>query len=264
LLFRISDPELLTKQRLFLETKEEHNLAKIEHERKKELNLNKVVTDSELAEANSLFNLLTARLKGQRIELRSIGINIEKLENELTFQNSIPVYSPTNGVVSNVFVNKGQMVQPEDKLMDIANNKDTKLLIQVLARDVPLLEKGQQVSFSLPRSEKTLNAKISKISPTLDTEKGTLHVFCDIAETDCSAVIPGMFVNAEILAGSKKTKALSNQAYMKEGKQLYGYLVKDDHLEKISLDDYQVYQNYLLLPDSFDSEMVIEGAYYIE
>ncbi|MEZ4885865.1 MAG: efflux RND transporter periplasmic adaptor subunit [Chitinophagales bacterium] len=264
LLFTIVNPNLIEKQRILLETKAELILAQKDFERKRLLQSENATPQKTFDETLSRKDFLTAKYKGLRSELELLGIGVDALEQNQAFQSKISIYANQSGYVHEVFVNKGQMIQPQDRLMEISNNDHIHLELQVLSKDVPLLKKGQKVLFSLPDSPKQFEAEIVKLNPMIDEETGTLKVHCHIEKGQGEIAKAGMFVNAEIEVAPHEVVGLPLEAVVKEGNDYYAYLIEGDLFKKRLLEEVQVNSDFVTFKELNSQEMVVAGAYYLE
>ncbi len=264
LLFTIVNPNLIEKQRILLETKAELILSQKDYERKRLLQSENATSQKTFDETLSRKDFLTAKYKGLRSELELFGIAVEDLEQSQTFQSKISIYANQSGYVHEVFVNKGQMIQPQDRLMEISNNDHIHLELQVLSKDVPLLEKGQKVLFSLPDSPKQFKAEIVKLNPMMDEEKGTLKVHCHIKKGQGEVAKAGMFVNAKIEVAAHEVSGLPLEGVLKEGENYYAYLIEGDFFKKQLLENVKVSSDFVTFKELTAEKMVVSGAYYLE
>jgi cobalt-zinc-cadmium efflux system membrane fusion protein len=263
-LFSITNSELIEKQRLFLETKAELSLSNKTYERKRVLQAENATTAVAWDEAQAKKELLSATYNGLKSELKMLGIDTDALENEQKFQSHVTVYASHSGFVSEVDVNRGQMVSPETKLMEISNDAHIHLALQILSKDATLVAKDQRVEFTLPNNPKIMGAKIEKINPVLDDRTGTLNVHCHIDKKDTKYTIPGMFVNASISVEEREFSGLPLNAVIKEGNEYYAFVVVGEYLEKQLLDNTQVHGDFVTFDGLKSEQMVVSGAYYVE
>ena len=263
LLFTILNPDLVVKQRILLETKAELSLAEKDFARKKSLQAENAITQKAYDEALGRKEILSAKYSGLKSELKLLGINIEALEAEKKFQTKHYIYASESGHVHKVLTNQGQMVHPDDKLMDIANNDHIHLELQILSKDVPFIKIGQKVQFTLPNNQHVYFADVIKLNPMMDEETGTLNVHCHIEKEHEPEMKPGMFVNAQIEVESIDIQGLPLEATIKSGEQYFGFFVEDGLLVKHQLENVQVRDGFVTFDNVPEREIVIKGAYYL-
>ncbi|NNC86051.1 MAG: efflux RND transporter periplasmic adaptor subunit [Bacteroidia bacterium] len=264
LLFTLVNPELIEKQRHFLESKAEYNRAEKEFLRKKSLFAEEATSKKAFEESSANYELLRAKFLGLKSELKLIGVNVKSLEEKQEYQSRLGIYAADAGYVHSILTNKGSMVEPHDKLMEIANDDHIHVELQVLAKDVAQLSKNQKVSFTLPNNNNTYDASIEKLNPMVDNETGTLNVHCHIAKDHAKYVKAGMFVNAEIAVDAKKVRGLPSEALIKEGEMYYAYVVKEEQLIKYPLNNPMEYDGFVSFDEIPFDQMLVAGAYYVE
>ena len=263
LLFTILNPALIEKQRILLETKAAYELAQKDFLRKQTLQAENATTQKSFDEALAQKEILGAKYNGMKSELLLLGINLEALEMEQTFQPKHYIYADESGYVHKVQVNKGQMIHPDDRLMDLANNDHIHLELQILSKDVPFLEIGQQVEFMLPNNPHTYMAEVVKLNPIIDKETGTLNVHCHIEEDHEKDMKAGMFVNAEIEVEAVEVQGLPIQATIKEGENYFAFFVEEGKLVRHQLDNPKMQDGFVTFNNMPKGEVVIAGAYYL-
>lgn len=264
-LFRLQQPELIVKQRLLLETKAALALAEQEAQRQNTLAAGDATT-SQLREASQAqLQGLQATYQGLRAELQQIGIRLSALEEEGQFQSSIGVYAPSNGYVHQVLVHQGQMIQPSDLVMEIADKKHIHLELDIPARYAAAVEKGQKIAFHLPGSDFSGEAEVVKINPMVDMDSGTLRVHGHFgAAIPEERLIPGLLVSARLLLQSQSVTGLPKAAVVKEGTAYFAFRPQAEGFEKIALDDAVNHGDFVSFSNTSEGKWVIGGAYYIE
>ncbi|HLW49848.1 MAG TPA: efflux RND transporter periplasmic adaptor subunit [Sphingobacteriaceae bacterium] len=263
-LVTITFPGLIDNQRLFLETEVELERAQKDLNRKDELRKSNATSVVAFEEAESRVRLLEARSKGLRKQLELWGINIDRLLLDHDYQNAVRIVAPIGGVIDEIFVHPGQMITPEDPIMNIATLKNLHLDLQVLARHASAIRLGQKVEFTLPGETQTRSAVISKINPQMNPGNETLNFHAHPDQGSGDKLIPGMFVKAQIKLDSIRVSGLPVDAVIRQEGLHYAYGLDNDQVVK------QVLQSVERLGDLvvFDSlpyrEYVIKGAYYME
>lgn len=264
LLTTIQNPQLVEKQRQFLETKANLDYARKDYARKKILKAGNATPDKTFDESQNQYDLLTATYNGLKQELTLLGIDMDALEYSGAYQSSVNVYATTSGYVHEVLVNKGQMIAPETRLMEIADIAHLHLEVQVLPKDISGIKKGQKVRFTLPNSSENFSAEIIKINPMLDEIKGTLQVHCHIKHRNKKGFVSGTFVNAQIEKGSADTEGLPLSAVVKEGETYFAFQIKNGEAVKTVLENVRVTDDFVLFDGSKSGDWILEGGYYVE
>ena len=263
-LVSIVNPALIEKQRLFAETYAELKQSESELKRQETLSMDQATSLRKIEEVQSRHELLKARYEGLKSELKMIGIDTEGVTMNQNYQTKVTLYAQQNGWVHTVKVNKGQMINPENALMEMANSDHIHLELSVLAKDVSLLEIGQEVLFEVPQGKEMYKAKIVNLNPMLNNENGTLMVHCHIEKEHNEKVKAGMYVQAQVVVGPKELAGLPLNAVVKEGDIYYAYAVNENSVEKVQLEQVELYTDFLTFKTIPNTEFVTSGAYYLE
>jgi len=213
----LEDMQFIELQQDYLMAKEKFELAQNEHKRQKELNLNKAASDKVLEQ-------ITTEMRTQRITMSSLeqklnllGINAKTL-NVNNISKTIKVVSPINGLVSKVNVNIGKYVNPTDMLFELIDKKDIVLTLNAFEKDVASLSVGQSVMVYANASDtKKYGAKIAFINQSLNGDRAA-EIICKV-NTYNPALLPGLFVNAEVEIENQKALTVPEDAVVRwEGK----------------------------------------------
>ncbi|MEN2489532.1 efflux RND transporter periplasmic adaptor subunit [Flavobacterium sp. B11] len=213
----LEDMQFIELQQDYLMAKEKFELAQNEHKRQKELNLNKAASDKVLEQ-------ITTEMRTQRITMSSLeqklnllGINAKTL-NVNNISKTIKVVSPINGLVSKVNVNIGKYVNPTDMLFELIDKKDIVLTLNAFEKDVASLSIGQSVMVYANASDtKKYAAKIAFINQSLNGDRAA-EIICKV-NTYNPALLPGLFVNAEVEIENQKALTVPEDAVVRwEGK----------------------------------------------
>jgi cobalt-zinc-cadmium efflux system membrane fusion protein len=263
-LFVLSNPDLIPKQRILLETKSALSLAKKDFAREQILETDDATTQKELDQSLAQKELLEAKYKGLKAELQLIGIDIATLENNYNFQSEIAIRAPHSGFITNLLVQKGSLVSPEDKLTTIIAKDKMSLELNVLSKYIPLLTKGQEVLIKVPNSSHSFSASVEQLSSVVNRSNGTLVVYCTFDTKEIQELKPGMFVNGLIKVNNREVRGLSNDAVVKEGEQYFAYFVEGNALVKTLLKDVLSSNSFITFSNEIPQRMVVKGAYYVE
>ncbi len=258
LLPRVSNPQLVQKQRELLETRAKLNSAGVVYERQQVLDAGNATTAAALEAGRAAVELLTATYGGLRSELTQYG-----LEDKGNFQTSVGVYATSNGYVHEVLTNQGSMVMPTDELIQLADTEHLHLELRVPSRKVAAVKLGQEVIFQLPYNETRGRAVVEKINPMADLETATLGIHCHFDRPLPEGIIPGLFVNATIAAGERRLTGLPLDAVVKEGQQYFGFRKTGEDYTKTALVDAQDMGDFISFSNAAVGEWVTGGAYYL-
>lgn len=264
-LLRVSNPTLLAQQRELLEYRAQLATARLELERQETLDAGSATTAQQLTAARGAVELLAASYGGLKAELTALGVNVDDLERTRTFQSSIGVYAAGSGYVHAVKTNRGQMVSPDNELLQLASTEHLHLELSVPSREIGALQKGQTVTFQTPFDGGSGQAIVTKINPLVDVETATLNVHCHLEGKLSEGIVPGLFLNARIQTGERSLVGLPLSGVIREGDLFYGYRRVGEDWEKTLLPQASARGDFVTFAAGEwpDAEWVTGGAYYL-
>ncbi len=220
----MEDPQFIQLQQDYLTAQAKLTFLESEYHRQKELNQSKASSDK-------LFQQTQADYMSQKIlvnslfqKLQLIGIHPANL-NENNISRSVNIYSPINGFISEVNVNIGKYVNPSDVLFEIVNPNDIHLALNVFEKDINRLKPGQEViAYTNTNPEKKYKCEIMLVGRELSSER-SVEVHCHFKEQD-KALIPGMFMNAEIQIENNSAYTLPSDAIVNYENKPYVFIAK--------------------------------------
>ena len=213
----VENPEFIEFQREYLEVLANNDFLKADFERQQTLNDEQVTSTKVFQKAKSSYLINKANINALESKLRLIGINPATVKNG-TISSVVNVYSPINGVVREVYINRGKYFNPEDVLMDITDASDLHVELKVYEDDIPLIKDGQRIRFRLANApEKWMEAEVFLIGNNVREDRSiTIHGHLKEHNED---LLPGMFVNAAIEVEALQQYALPEEAIVRfEGK----------------------------------------------
>ena len=99
--------------------------------------------------------------------------------------------------------------------MEIVNATHLHLEIQIFEKDAIRVEKGQRIRFRVPEySDEIYSAEVHLIGKSIDKDR-TVEVHGHLDEKNQEKFIPGMFIQAEIMAEEKMKPSLPAKALTK-------------------------------------------------
>ena len=213
----VENPEFIEFQREYLEVLANNDFLKADFERQQTLNDEQVTSTKVFQKAKSSYLINKANINALESKLRLIGINHANVKNG-TISSVVNVYSPINGVVREVYINRGKYFNPQDVLMDITDASDLHVELKVYEDDIPLIKNGQRIRFRLANApEKWMEAEVFLIGNNVREDRSiTIHGHLKEHNED---LLPGMFVNAAIEVEALQQYALPEEAIVRfEGK----------------------------------------------
>ncbi len=226
LLCTLTHPELVRMQRDYLKARARLKFLEAERTRKETLAAMDATSRRAFEEVTAEYEATLAEVKSLRTELQLMGLPVAKIEAG-NLQSALAIHAPLGGYVAKVAINKGKLVQPEDLLYEIVDDSHVHLELQVFAKDLPLLRKGQRVLALAPDGADTLRAEVHLISHRVDADKGTALVHAHFAREPV-AIAPGTILQALVLTEAEEVWALPEEAVIREGDKHFIYLRQPD------------------------------------
>lgn len=263
----MEDPQYIQLQQDYLTAKTRLIYAEQEFNRQKELNASKASSDKIFQQSLAEFNSQQILLNSLAEKLRLIHINPDKLTpGKISRTVSLP--SPIDGFVSKVNVNIGKYVNPADAVFEIVNPEDIHLALDVFEKDVNKLFIGQSlIAYTNADPEKKYFCEILLISKDISENK-SFKVHCHFEKYD-KALLPGMFMNAEIQVKNNKGYVLPADAIVSSDKKQYVFIEQaNNHFKMIQVETGAT-ENEFTSIDSMsgdklnDKKVVVKGAYDI-
>lgn len=123
-------------------------------------------------------------------------------------QARITLYSPMNGVVTELNAREGMTVMPGNTLMQLNGLDTVWSYAEVPENQAALLHVGQPVSATTPALPgRTFTGKVQAILPQVDAKTRTLKARLELNNTD-HTLVPGMFVNMAFTDGQSRSALL--------------------------------------------------------
>lgn len=259
----MEDQQYIQLQQDYLTTRSKLNYLEAELQRQKELNQSKAASDKVLQQTQMEYTTQKITLGALGEKLKLIHINPQTI-NESAISKSVNIYSPINGFVSRVNVNIGKYVNPADILFELINPEDIHLNLKLFEKDLDKLFIGQPlVAYTNAHPEKKYACEISLISKDLLEDK-TADVHCHFEKYD-NALIPGMYMNAEIQLKNNKTLAVAEDAIVNFEGSAYVFLPLGNNRYQLTPVETGIKENgYLELKNAkqlLGKEIVTKGAY---
>ena len=210
----ITNMTFITLQEDYLRTKADLELAETEVARQQTLNDGNAGSLKTLQQAQSALNVLHTKKSSLQRQLDLIGINTDKLSNS-TIQSTVNIAAPIGGVVSEVLVNIGSYVDPNNPIAEIVDNSQLHLDLYVYEKDLMKLKVGQTIHFTLTNNPgKEYDATLFAISNTFEQETKAIAVHAQV-KGDKTNLIDGMSITAlislnNILLDAVPTEAIVN------------------------------------------------------
>ena len=139
---------------------------------------------------------------GLRAEARAAQANLESARQELEsarfLEASMIIRSPMSGTVGARYIEEGEMLTREDKLITIIDTQSLYAIFNIPEAEALKLEKGMTASIVLDGTGGTYNGTVDLVSPQADSQSFTFLVRVIMDADDEGLLKPGMFARITI------------------------------------------------------------------
>jgi len=164
----------------------------------------------EIKRQEALVLLMTASL---RAELEAANAMLEANEKELASANlalkELTMLSPLSGIVGARYLEEGERVKPQDKIISLIDTKSLYAIIPVREKDALRIEKGMPASVLIDGTGETRDGIVDLIYPQADSQSLSFLVRVLLKETQnpnsVSKLKPGMFARVAVNLGPPNT-----------------------------------------------------------
>jgi len=140
--------------------------------------------------------------------------------------NDTVIRSPIAGVVAMRYVQAGEKVSADNKLLDIVNLQKMELEAAVPTNDITNVAIGQRVTLRIEGLPQTIEGKVVRINPATQSGSRSVLVYVQIANPQ-NQLRSGMFAEAQLILKTKTgVLALPQNAIRKDGNGTYVYVVE--------------------------------------
>ncbi len=187
-----------------------------ELERQQNLSAEDIGVKKKLQQAEAEFNSNQALIKSLEAKLRLLGTNVATLKKG-DISSIVNIVAPISGFIKSTNINTGKSVTPNDVLFELISKEHLHVELKVLEKDAFKIQKGQNVLIDDKRLGDKVEGTVFLVGQTFEDESKAINIHVHLNnEQQEQKLIPGMFVNAKILTGTHKTKALPESAVLRE------------------------------------------------
>lgn len=208
----IENPEFINLQQQYVEIGEQLSYLKSEYERQQIMLDEKITSQKNFLKVESDYKSALARHQSLKKNLEMLNINPDAASRR-EISSSAPIFSPIEGSVTEILVNRGSYVSSADKILEIINTDAVLLHLKVFEKELLHLKKDQEIRFSIPEiSNKTFTGKIDLIGASIDSNTRMATVLGKITNEEENHFSAGMFVEAEVVISEQMKMALPESA----------------------------------------------------
>ncbi len=241
-----------------------------ELQRQKTLNAEDVGARKKLQQAQADYGSNRALVNALSLKLRTLGTSIEAL-NKGTLSPVMRIVSPVGGYVTASNVHLGQQVATTDVLFQVMDQKHKHLELNVYEHDAFKIKNGQTILLKDAKlGSETVRGRVYLVGKAFEGEARTINVHGHVDnEAQEARLIPGMFLNARILTGTRTATTLPEEAVVRKGQNGFVYIPTDQArtYRRIPVKLGQSEQGRIEIipvkPTNL-SQVIIKGAYFLE
>ncbi len=141
-----------------------------------------------------------ASVQARADRLRNLGMSDSQI-NEISKNHALPedvyVVSPTDGFILSRSISSGMRFEKHADLYTIADLSHVWIVAEVLGRDAKAFRAGATARITLPDTDETFRATVSKVLPEVDPATRSLKLRLE-ADNPGFKLRPNMFVNVEL------------------------------------------------------------------
>lgn len=214
---RLEDVQYISLQEDYLNMKEKLRYTEKEFFRQKVLNESKANSDKVFEQTEMLYHSQKIALKSLAEKLSLLNIDPNTL-SEKGLSRGVTLYSPIDGYVSEVNVNRGKYVNPDDVLFELIDLNDLHLAIKVFEKDIDKIFLGQKIlAYTNAQPNKTYEVEVRLMGKDIGAD-GSIEVYCHLINPDRN-LFPGMYMNGEVEVRGAQVYSLPEEAVVSyEGK----------------------------------------------
>ena len=268
-LTRISHPDLLSKQKDYLESEIALIAAEKDFQRKQGLQANKATSELAFEKAENIYQQALVHRNALKAEMKSIGIKVDALLESKELQNSIAILAPRSGYIDAIHTRPGKLCLTTEALYQIVDLNHMHLELNVLAKDISKIKTDQKVELQTAGHSETIAAEIHRLAPGIDPDTKTAQVHAHIVQPDkgkSPKLLPGAFINAQIIIEERNAWVLPEGGVLRTGTEAFVFAKTLELYEKIKVNTGFIGDGIVEILNSEalqGKSLVSKGAYYI-
>lgn len=214
--------DLSAAQLGFLKALAQEQLAQRAAARARQLLAAEVIGEAELQRRDSELAQCSAEVRTWRDQLRVLGLSreaIERVEKTRAVDSVTPLIAPIDGIVLERKATVGQVVQPADTLLVIADLSSLWLVADVPEQAAGSTRPGKAVSVEIAALDnRRINGRLSYVAATVDPESRTIRARLDVPNPD-GLLKPAMLATMTLQDAPRRERVVPTAAVVREGNQ---------------------------------------------
>ncbi len=189
-----------------------------------------VAAQEELIEAKKVEKSNPLLLDATRKKLRHWKLSnaqINQIENSKEPIRNFDLLADFEGIVTNKLVNSGDHLHEGEGLLEITNLSKVWVVFEVYEQNLGKVALGDNITFGTNSSSENWDAKISFISPEVDSETRIVEVRADVSNRN-GALKPDMLIEGSLSTSSTSGLLVPRSAVLWTGKRSVVYTKTND------------------------------------
>ena len=244
LLARLQDPMYIDLQRSYLEGLSKLEYLQADFERKTELQKTESVSSKQYQAAKRDLETVKIEVDALAAQLKMAGFNTAKIQRT-GVQNEVEIRSPINGFVTNVKVNQGIHLASGEVLFELIDPSHVHIELNVYPNDLSKLAEGQWVYYRVAGSDVSRKGDIKLINKAVTADSRSILVHVHPEKEDEDDLLPGTFIQAEIVVSTKKGMVLPIGAVTRLENTYVAYLKVEGGVKAVFFSPEYVSQQYV-------------------
>jgi membrane fusion protein (multidrug efflux system) len=141
--------------------------------------------------------------------------NIQALENRLS---KYTIRAPFDGILSMVYINKGTLVRPNQKLGEFIAPNVFELESAVSKTEAALIKIGDSVALKTQGGDLSIFGRVSRKNANLNPQTQSLSIYVEVKG---SQLYEGMFLSGAINAGNAENAAVVDRKLLNDNQQIF-------------------------------------------
>ncbi len=219
----LEHPDFIKLQQDYIDARNSLSFLEKEYQRQKELADNDAGTGKIFQRSESEYNGAKSRVNALAGQLRVYSVNMTQLANG-KITSSIILKAPITGYIAKVNASTGGYAEPNTALFEIIDNSQIHCDLMVYEKDIFKIKVGQKILFSITnvpdyqnkKGGKTIEGEVFGINKSFEGNSKAISVHAKI-KNESHELIPGMYVDALIDVGNRKTTVVLSDAVFETG-----------------------------------------------
>lgn len=207
----IEGMQLIELQEQYLSARVLAEQAEREYQRQRDLQAQQATSDRAVRDAETLARQRRIAAHALAERLRLIGIIPEHM-TDTSLSRVIAIRSPVTGYVASIAVSTGQVLSPDQRIVELVDGSDVHLVLRAFEEDIPHIRPGQRLTVTVDADRRRrYSAHVVTIGHVLDSTR-TAELHCHFDQYDPARLRPGMYAVAELDVASAEGYILPRSA----------------------------------------------------